>query len=108
MGKLENCVQENHIREIFARQKLVAPIILYPRSVKWDFEDNLIPVSCPSFEEETYRILPYMRGKLHGMCVYVPTPEVSMFDLTIQLDKESETIYRDVCLKVLFLKNTVL
>jgi len=47
-----------------------------PRSVKWDFTENLIPTSSPSLEEETFRIMPGLRGKLHGMCVYVPTPEV--------------------------------
>jgi hypothetical protein len=29
-----------------------------------------------------------------------PSFKVSMFDLTIQLENESETIYRDVCLKI--------
>jgi hypothetical protein len=48
----------------------------HSRSVKWDFTENLIPASSPSLEEETFRILPGMRGKLHGLCVYVPTPEV--------------------------------
>ena len=26
--------------------------------------------------------------------------QVSMFDLTVQLEKESDAIYRDVCLKI--------
>ena len=51
----------------------------HARSVKWDFAENLIPTSAPSLEEETFRILPGMRGKVHGLCVYVPTPEVEFF-----------------------------
>lgn len=68
--------------------------------MKWDFEENLIPISSPVLEEETFRIMPGLKGKLHGMCVYVPTPEVSMFDLTVQLNNGGPNIYRDVCLKV--------
>ena len=37
---------------------------------------------------------------MHGMCVYVPSPEVSMFDLTIQVEKASDNIYRDICIKM--------
>jgi hypothetical protein len=51
----------------------------HARSVKWDFSENLIPTSNPSLEEETLRVLPSMRGKLHGLCVYVPTPEVKKY-----------------------------
>ena len=33
------------------------------------------------------------------MCVYVPTPEVSMFDVTLQLEHDAgDNLFRDVCL----------
>lgn len=39
--------------------------------------------------------------KIKGICVYVPTPEVSMFDLTLQLEHDhGENLYRDVCLAI--------
>ena len=66
----------------------------HTKSVKWDFSENLVPAPLPKLEEEVYRVMPSLHGKLGGMCVYVPTPEVSMFDLTIQMDKESDTLYR--------------
>ena len=38
------------------------------------------------------------RGKLHGIVVYTPVPEVSMFDLTIHVESEKETdLYKSVC-----------
>jgi glyceraldehyde 3-phosphate dehydrogenase len=70
----------------------------HARSVTWDFSENLVPTQMLSLEEETLRILPFLHKKLKGMCVYVPTPEVSMFDLTLQLEQESgDNLYRDVC-----------
>ena len=37
---------------------------------------------------------------MHGIVVYTPVPEVSMFDLTICIEKEAEHIYRDICLEM--------
>ena len=31
------------------------------------------------------------------MVVYTPVPEVSMFDLTISVEKESKELYEEVC-----------
>ena len=39
----------------------------------------------------------FRRGRLHGMVVYTPVPEVSMFDLTIGVEKESKELYEEVC-----------
>jgi glyceraldehyde 3-phosphate dehydrogenase len=67
--------------------------------VKWDYADNLIPTQLPTLDEEMLRLLPFLHKKFHGLCVFVPTPEVSMFDLTLQLENDSgDTLYRDVCL----------
>ena len=34
---------------------------------------------------------------MHGIVVYTPVPEVSMFDLTICIEKEADPIYNDIC-----------
>ena len=57
--------------------------------VKWDYADNLIPTQLPTLDEEMLRLLPFLHKKFHGLCVFVPTPEVSMFDLTLQLENDS-------------------
>ena len=45
--------------------------------------------------------MPSMHGRLSGICVYVPTAEVSMVDLTLTLEKGGgENIYRDACIKL--------
>ena len=42
----------------------------------------------------------FRRGKLHGIVVYTPVPEVSMFDLTICIEKETKNSYEDVCMEM--------
>ena len=37
------------------------------------------------------------RGKLPGIVVYAPVPEVSMMDLTIHVEREDPDLYRAVC-----------
>ena len=64
----------------------------HSRSVKWDFAENLVPTPCPKVDLEAKRILPFLHNRLHGMCVYVPTPDVSMFDLTIRFDEQDDAI----------------
>ena len=64
----------------------------HSRSVKWDFSENLVPTPCPKVDLEAKRILPFLHNRLHGMCVYVPTPDVSMFDLTIRFDEQDDAI----------------
>ena len=67
----------------------------HSRSVKWDFSENLVPTSMTSLEEEIFRLCPFLHRKFKGICVYVPTPEVSMFDITLQLENDSgDTLYR--------------
>ena len=49
----------------------------------------------PGMEEEILRLLPFLHKKFKGICVYVPTPEVSMIDLTLQLENDhGDTLYR--------------
>jgi len=69
----------------------------HSRRTKWDFSENLVPGPCPDLEEEIFRFLPSMRGRIHGMVMYTPVPEVSMFDLTVGVDSESSELYREVC-----------
>ena len=33
-------------------------------------------------------MLPELKGKLHGMCVRVPTPNVSLVDLTVEVGRD--------------------
>ena len=71
----------------------------HTRSVKWDFTENLVPTVMSSLNEEALRLMPFLHKKFNGSVVYVPTPEVSMFDLTLTLEKNvGDTLYRDVCL----------
>ena len=39
----------------------------------------------------------FRRGKLHGIVVYTPVPEVSMFDLTVHVNCEQADLYQQVC-----------
>ena len=41
---------------------------------------------------EAKRILPFLHGRLNGICVYVPTPDVSMFDLTIRFEADDGAV----------------
>ena len=72
----------------------------HAKTSKWDFAENLVPAAMTQVEDEVARVMPPMQGRLNGVAVYVPTADVSMFDLTLQLAKESDHIYRDVCLKL--------
>ena len=69
-------------------------------NTRWDFAANLVPAPCPVLEEETVRFLPGLRGRLHGLVVYTPVPEVSMFDLTVRLEAEGGDLYNAVCSEV--------
>ena len=64
----------------------------HSRSVKWDFTENLVPTPCPKVDIEAKRILPFLHNRLTGMCVYVPTPDVSMFDLTLRFDEDDDAV----------------
>ncbi len=68
---------------------------------RWDFSENLVPSRLPDLESEVSRVMPCLGGgRFAGVCVYAPTPEVSMFDLTVRLGEERENLYRDACLAI--------
>ena len=70
----------------------------HARQEKWDYAENLVPVPMPGLNDELLRVLPWLQGRLSGLLVYVPTPEVSLVTLTLTLNRKSDDLYRDVCL----------
>ena len=48
---------------------------------------NMIPTSTGA-AKALHRVLPQLKGKLHGQSVRVPTPDVSMMDLNIHLNSQ--------------------
>jgi glyceraldehyde 3-phosphate dehydrogenase len=56
--------------------------------------DNIIPASTGAAEAVT-RVLPSLKGKLTGMSFRVPVPDVSVVDLTCELQREAR--YADIC-----------
>ena len=55
---------------------------------------NIIPASTGAAKAVTL-VLPQLKGKLTGMAFRVPTPDVSVVDLTFRTDKA--TSYKDIC-----------
>jgi glyceraldehyde 3-phosphate dehydrogenase len=55
---------------------------------------NIIPSSTGA-AKATAHVLPEVKGKLTGMSLRVPTPTVSVVDLTVRTTKE--TSYKDIC-----------
>ncbi|MEM6445103.1 MAG: type I glyceraldehyde-3-phosphate dehydrogenase [Cyanobacteria bacterium P01_D01_bin.123] len=55
---------------------------------------NIIPASTGAAKAVTL-VLPELKGKLTGMAFRVPTPDVSVVDLTFKTDKA--TSYTDIC-----------
>ena len=55
---------------------------------------NIIPSSTGA-AKATALVLPEVKGKLTGMSLRVPTPTVSVVDLTVRTTKE--TSYKDIC-----------
>lgn len=49
---------------------------------------NLIPTTTHA-AEAIYKVLPTLKGKLHGQSVRVPTADVSLMDLNLVLEKET-------------------
>ncbi len=47
---------------------------------------NMIPTTTHA-AQGIYKVLPNLKGKLHGQSVRVPVPDVSMMDLTVTLQK---------------------
>ncbi|MBE9115407.1 type I glyceraldehyde-3-phosphate dehydrogenase [Lusitaniella coriacea LEGE 07157] len=55
---------------------------------------NIIPASTGAAKAVTL-VLPELKGKLTGMAFRVPTPDVSVVDLTFRTEKE--TSYKEIC-----------
>ncbi|MEQ8548759.1 MAG: type I glyceraldehyde-3-phosphate dehydrogenase [Cyclobacteriaceae bacterium] len=55
---------------------------------------NIIPSSTGA-AKAVGKVIPELNGKLTGMSFRVPTPDVSVVDLTVQLKKE--TTYEEIC-----------
>ena len=55
---------------------------------------NIIPASTGAAKAVTL-VLPELAGKLTGMALRVPTPDVSVVDLTVRTEKA--TNYREIC-----------
>ena len=55
---------------------------------------NIIPASTGAAKAVTL-VLPQLKGKLTGMAFRVPTPDVSVVDLTFRTEKA--TTYKDIC-----------
>merc|ERR1712018_94847 len=58
---------------------------------------NIIPSSTGA-AKAVGKVMPALNGKLTGMAFRVPTPDVSVVDLTVRLGKE--TTYEDICAKI--------
>merc|ERR1712051_1047693 len=58
---------------------------------------NIIPASTGA-AKAVGKVIPALNGKLTGMAFRVPTPDVSVVDLTVRLGKE--TTYEDICAKM--------
>ncbi len=56
--------------------------------------ENIIPSSTGA-AKAVGKVLPELNGKLTGMAFRVPTSDVSVVDLTVQLDKD--TTYENIC-----------
>jgi glyceraldehyde 3-phosphate dehydrogenase len=56
--------------------------------------DNIIPSSTGA-AKAVGKVLPELNKKLTGMAFRVPTPDVSVVDLTVELNKEAS--YADIC-----------
>merc|ERR1719455_25529 len=58
---------------------------------------NIIP-SATGAAKAVGKVIPALNGKLTGMAFRVPTPDVSVVDLTVRLGKE--TSYDEICAKI--------
>jgi glyceraldehyde 3-phosphate dehydrogenase len=56
--------------------------------------DNIIPSSTGA-AKAVGKVLPHLNGKLTGMAFRVPTPDVSVVDLTVELKNPAS--YEDIC-----------
>merc|ERR1712127_1079536 len=58
---------------------------------------NIIPSSTGA-AKAVGKVLPELNGKLTGMAFRVPTPDVSVVDLTVRIEKEAS--YEEICAKI--------
>merc|ERR1712227_710466 len=58
---------------------------------------NIIPSSTGT-AKAVGKVIPDLNGKLTGMAFRVPTPDVSVVDLTVRLEKEAS--YEEICAKI--------
>merc|ERR1711974_18173 len=58
---------------------------------------NIIPASTGA-AKAVGKVIPELNGKLTGMAFRVPTPNVSVVDLTVRIQKEAS--YEEVCAKI--------
>merc|ERR1712082_507241 len=58
---------------------------------------NIIPSSTGA-AKEVGKVIPELNGKLTGMAFRVPTPDVSVVDLTVRIQKEAS--YEEICAKI--------